>query len=78
MTDPSEPSEPAQARSRLSIVIALLVVVGLCALLAWWLKPPSEPPTPSPAVRALPDITSAGARQTSDAHRDAPRTPTPR
>jgi hypothetical protein len=55
VTDPSESSEPGKARSRLSIVFALSVVIALCALLAWWLKPPTEPPAPKPAVTAPPE-----------------------
>jgi hypothetical protein len=55
VSDPSESSEPDKTRSRLSVVLALAVVVGLCALLAWWLKPPKEPVAPEPAVHAPPD-----------------------
>jgi PEGA domain len=53
VNDPSESGEPGQARSRLSIAIALSVVVALCALLAWWLKPPERPA--APAVQATPE-----------------------
>ena len=52
MTDRSEASDPGHAQSRLSVIVALLVVVGLCGLLAWWLKPPPEPVAPAPTVQA--------------------------
>ncbi len=52
MTDRSEASDPGHARSRLSVIVALVVVVGLCALLAWWLKPPPEAVAPAPTVQA--------------------------
>jgi hypothetical protein len=55
VNDPSEPSEPGEARSRLSIVTALSIVVALCAVLAWWLKPPPKPAAPKPAVQTPPD-----------------------
>ena len=59
MTDRSEASDPGHARSRLSIIVALVVVVGLGALLAWWLKPPPEPVAPAPTVLAPVETTPA-------------------
>ena len=59
MTDRSEASDPGHARSRLSIIVALVVVVGLGGLLAWWLKPPPEPFAPAPTVLAPVETTPA-------------------
>lgn len=58
MNEPSEGSEPGEARSRLAIVIALLVVVALGALLAWRLKPPPGPAPPR-SVEVTPDAGEA-------------------
>ena len=79
MNDPSESSEPEHARSRLSIIIALSIVVALCALLAWWLKPPPEPAAAQPAVHIPPDAGPAprAAAATSPPERPRRREPTP-
>jgi PEGA domain len=58
VNEPSEGSEPGEARSRLAILIALLVVVALGALLAWRLKPPPGP-APSRSVEVTPDAGEA-------------------
>jgi hypothetical protein len=69
VNDPSEPSEPGNARSRLSIVTALSVVIGLCAVLAWCLKParPASDANPAggppvakpPSLRVSSDVAGA-------------------
>jgi PEGA domain len=55
VNEPSDTSEPGKARSRLSVVIALSIVVALGALLAWRLKPPAGRSAPTPSVKAPPD-----------------------
>lgn len=69
MTDPSESSEPGEARFRLSVIIALAIVIALGALLAWWLKPP-EPPAAKPA--AAPPPSSAAPPSTPSPPGPAP------
>ena len=69
MTDPSESSEPGKARFRLSVLIALAIVIALGALLAWWLKPP-EPPAAKPA--AAPPPSSAAPPSTPSPPGPAP------
>src|SRR5262249_51894375 len=57
VTDPFEPEPlPDNHRSPFRLIVPLLVVVGLGALVAWWLQPPPVPPAahaPATAGKAL-------------------------
>jgi hypothetical protein len=75
---PSDDSDPG-SRSRLSTIVALAIVVALCAFLAWWLKPPPPEPAPAkPAVQTVPEPAPAeparpAAQADSSSKRPAPR-----
>ncbi len=79
MNDPSDSSESEHERPQLSIIVALSIVVALCALLAWWLKPLPEPAT-QPAVHIPPDAGPAPVPPSATSPPDRPRhrEPTPK
>jgi hypothetical protein len=59
VTEANGPTPPPESQSRLRVVFTLLVVIGLGALLAFWLRPVPRPPAqkgaeprPAPAAAA--------------------------
>ena len=69
MTDANGPAPPPGSRSRLQVVFTLLVVIGLGALLAFWLRPAPHPPA---SRRVEPRPAPAAAAPSSETARATP------